>query len=373
MDLKGKKVLVVTSTDNMISQFLIPHIQDMQKMGATVECACNETGFFFDMLKNDYGFVMHRLDIPRKPYSFKIFKAKKQLVKLIEDNHYDLIHCHQPVGSVLARLAGKECKVPVLYIAHGFHFFKGAPIQNMLIYKPIENYCAKMTDALVTMNEEDFNSAKKMKAKKAYKINGIGVDLQKYNVDENFNNEEFRKNLGIKKDDFIVLSVAEFIKRKNIISVIKAIEKTKDKNIKLLLCGRGELENELKSYVFKHNLNSKIFFLGYRKDISHCIQISDAVILVSFQEGLPKCFLEAMALGKPLISSNIRGNRDLIQNNEGGILVNPKDVDDIKRAIETLYGNKALCQKFGERNKKFIQNFSTDVVLEQMRKIYKDI
>ncbi|NCB48495.1 MAG: glycosyltransferase family 1 protein [Clostridia bacterium] len=373
MDLSGKKVLVVTSTDNMISQFLIPHIQDMQKMGATVECACNETDFFFETLKNEYGFTMHKLDIPRKPLSFKLFRAKDELVKLIKKNKYDLIHCQQPVGGVLARMAGHQCKVPVLYIAHGFHFFKGAPLQNKLIYKTIETEMAKKTDALVTMNEEDFSSAKKMKAKKIYKINGIGVDLDKYKLNEELDEVAFRKSLGVEKDDFLILSVAEFTINKNIISIIKAIEDNPNKKIKLILCGRGELQERLKEYVNSHNLQDRVLFLGYRNDISNCIQVSNAVILVSFREGLPKSFLEAMSVGKPLIGSDIRGIKDLIGNNEGGVLIDPYDVATIKNAIQKLYEDKTLCKKFGERNKEFVKNYSIDVVLEQMREIYKNI
>ncbi len=373
MNLKGKKVLVVTSTDNMISQFLIPHIRDMQKQGATVECACNKTDFFYDMLENEYGFTMHKLDIPRKPLSFKLFKAKDQLVKLIKQNEYDLIHCQQPVGGVLARLAGHQCKVPVLYIAHGFHFFKGAPLKNKLIYKTIEKDMAKKTDALVTINDEDYASALKMKAKKVYKINGIGVEMDKYKMDKELDEAEFRKSLGVDSGDFVVLSVAEFTKNKNIISVIKAIESIENRKIKLLLCGRGEQENNLREYVDSHNIQDRVLFLGYRKDISNCIQVANAVVLVSFREGLPKSLMEAMSVGKPMIGSNVRGIRDLIGANEGGILVKPADVTAIKNAIVTLQSDKKLCRKISARNKKFVKNFSLKVVLKQMREIYKNI
>lgn len=372
MDLNGKKVLVVTSTDNMIWQFLIPHIQDMQKLGATVECACNETGFFFQSLEKETGLSMHKIDIPRKPLSLKIFKAKKELVKLIKKNKYDLIHCHQPVGGVLARLAGDECGVPVLYVAHGFHFYKGAPFQNN-VYKIIEKYLSKRTHSLVTMNDEDYLAAQKMKATKVYKINGIGVELDKYKINEELDEVSFRKSLNVEEDDFVILSVAEFTINKNIISIIKAIEDTPNKKIKLLLCGRGELQERLEEYVNSHNLQNRVQFLGYRKDISNCIQVANAVILVSFREGLPKSFLEAMSVGKPLIGSDIRGIKDLIGNNEGGLLVPPKDCDAIKDAIEKLYANPQLCKTFGSRNEKFIKNFSTERVLEQMREIYKNI
>jgi len=371
MDLSGKKVLVVTSTDNMISQFLIPHIQDMQKMGATVECACNETGFFFDMLKNDYGFTMHKLDIPRIPFTLKIFKAKKELVKLIKENNYDLIHCQQPVGGVLARLAGHICKVPVLYIAHGFHFFKGAPIQNKIIYKTIETAMAKKTDSLVTMNEEDFLAAKKLKAKKVYKINGIGVDLNIYKKEET--DESLRKELKINSDDFVVLAVGELNENKNHQTLLNAFNQIKNSKIKLLICGQGHLKSKYESFLKENKMEDRVTFLGFRKDISKIYNLANVFVMLSLREGLPRSMMEAMSNGIPVICSNIRGCNDLIQENKGGILVQPKDFFATKNAIEKLYGDKNLCEEFGERNKEFVKNFSLDVVLKQMREIYKNL
>jgi len=371
MDLSGKKVLVVTSTDNMISQFLIPHIQDMQKMGATVECACNKTGFFFDMLKNEYGFTMHRLDIPRRPFSFKIFKAKDELVKLIKDNKYDLIHCQQPVGGVLARMAGHECKVPVLYIAHGFHFFKGAPLQNKLLYKTVETAMAKKTDALVTMNEEDFLAAKKMRAKKVYKINGIGVDLNKYKNEKA--DENLRKELNIKDDDFVVLAVGELNENKNHRTLLSAFEQINNKKIKLIICGQGPLKHEFENLIREKKMEDRVSLLGYRKDITSIYNLANIFIMPSFREGLPRSMMEAMVNGIAVVCSNIRGCKDLIWDNEGGILVLPKDAAAMKNATLKLYEDKKLREKFGQRNKEFVKNFSLDVVLAQMREIYKNI
>lgn len=370
MDLNGKKVLVITSTDNMIWQFLIPHIKDMQKMGATVECVCNETDFFFHSLEKEFGLKMHKIDIPRKPLSLKIFKAKRELVRLIKENKYDLIHCHQPVGGVLARLAGKECGVPVLYTAHGFHFFKGAPLQNNL-YKFIEKKLSKKTHSLVTMNDEDFLAAQKMKAKKVYKISGIGVDLNAFKRHEA--DKSLKDELNIRNNDFVILAVGELNKNKNHEIIIEAFKKIKNSNIKLLICGQGHLKNKLEKLITKYNLHDKVSLLGFRKDISKIYSLSQVFIMTSLREGLPKSMMEAMANGLCVIASNIRGCQDLVKENEGGFLVQPRDSSAIREAIETLYANSQLCESFGEKNKEFVKNFSTEKVLEQMREIYKKI
>lgn len=368
--IQGKKILVVTTTDNMIWQFLLPHIEDLKANNNTVECACNETGFWFKEMEKS-GLKLHKIDFPRNPLSTKLFKAKKQLCNLVKNNHYDLIICHQPVGGVMGRIAGHKYHIPVIYVAHGFHFFKGCPKKN-LIYKAVEKYYSRYTDALVTMNEEDYQAALKFKAKRVYKINGIGVDLSIYHLDENLDCHKHREELGVSEGDFVVISVAEFIKRKNVITLIKAIERINEKSIKLVLCGCGKLEQELRNYVNEKNLNSRVKFAGYRKDISKCIQVCDCLVLASYHEGLPRCIMEAMALGKPVICSDVRGSRDLIKG-AGGIIVGIKDIEGYKNAVLTLSQDSAMRETFSNRNMEAIKQYSLENVLQQMRKIYEEM
>ena len=99
MNLKNKKVLVVTTTDNMITQFLLPHIKYMQEQGAVVECACNKTGFWFDELIKKHGLLVHKIDFTRYPFTLQNLIARRQLFRLCKKNKYDLIHCHQAVSS----------------------------------------------------------------------------------------------------------------------------------------------------------------------------------------------------------------------------------------------------------------------------------
>ena len=368
----GKKVLVVTTTDNMIWQFLLPHIKYLEDCGNTVECACNETGFWFkEMENNGINIKLHKVEFPRNPLSTKLLKSRKQLFSLVKENKYDLIICHQPVGGVMGRMAGHKFNIPVIYVAHGFHFYKGCPKKNLL-YKCIEKHYSKYTDALVTMNEEDYQSALKFKAKKVYKINGIGVDLEKYRRDESFDCDTLRKEFGISENDFVIISVAELIKRKNAITLIKAVERLKNSNIILLLCGRGVLQEELQQYVDEHKLSDRVKFLGYRKDVLHCIQISNCLALASFHEGLPRCIMEAMVQGKPLVCSNIRGSKDLV-GSDGGILVEPLDVDGFVDAFKKLSTDQNLCDIYGKRNKAVINEYSQNKVLEQMKRVYEEI
>ena len=176
----NKKIMMLSTTDNMIWQFLLPHIKYLQEQGNVVEVVCAKTGFWFDELKEKYNLKVHEMPFERNPLKLSNLKAYKKLKDLHQKEKYDLIYCQQPVGGLMGRLIGKKFKVPVIYTAHGFHFFKGCSLVKKLVYKPVEKWLSKYTNLLITINDEDYESAKKMKAKQVFKINGIGMDFNKY-------------------------------------------------------------------------------------------------------------------------------------------------------------------------------------------------
>lgn len=367
----NKKVLVLATTDNMIWQFLLPHIKQLQSMGNEVECACNRSGFWFDELQK-LGLIVHEIPFKRTPLNFQNLKAYKLLKKLFKDRKYTLIHCCQPVGGVMGRLLGKKFKKPVIYTAHGFHFYKGAPLLNKIVYKNVEKYFAKYTDVLITMNQEDFEVAQKFKAKKVYKINGIGVNWKRFeNIDKTFDREEFRKSLGFSAEDKIILTVAEHTENKNYKTILQVI-KDLPHNYKFVSCGVGKLFEQNKEDANLLNLNDRVKFLGYRKDVNLIMKASDLFLFASFREGLPLAMQEAMYFGLPVVCSNIRGNRDLIEQGKGGFLVN--EITNYKlyaTAVEEIF-ERGLEKKMGEHNSNKIKEYSIENVLTQMKKIYEE-
>ena len=373
MDLKNKKVLVVATTDDMIGRFMIPHIQEMQRLGAEVFVACRNTGDFFEETKNATSCEMFDVSFTRFPFTLKNMKGYKKLKKIVKEFKPDLINCLQPVGGVMGRLVSKKFKLPCLYTAHGFHFYKGAPLKNKLIYKTIEKWCSKHTTSLVTMNEEDYQAALKMKAKKVYKINGIGVDFSKYKVDKDFDKQGFKKELGLEEDDFVVASVGELNKNKNTLRLVDAMSKIENKKIKYLICGEGPLHQKYQDKIEKLGLTDNVKMLGFRRDIPKILNCVDLYVMPSFREGLSKSMMEAMAYGLPVVASAIRGNVDLLGKEEGGLLLSPKDTDGFANAFEKLAEDKQLCKKFGERNKTYVQDYSIEKVKAQMEKIYKEL
>lgn len=321
-----------------------------------------------------YGIKIHQVNINRSPYSLENIKALKEIKKIIKDNNIEVIHCNTPTGGILGRLTGRKCKVKkVIYQAHGFHFYKGAPKKNWLVYYPVEKWLAKYTDALITINKEDFELAsKKFRLRnngKVYYVAGVGIDSKQYLSDGKLRDEK-RAELNIPLDAFVIISVGELNENKNNKVIISALEKLKNKNIHYILCGVGDKKDELSAMAQSAGISENIHFLGYRTDIKALYNASDCFVMPSYREGLSRSAMEAMASGLPCILSDIRGNRDLIENGSGGFLCKPDDASGFSEAISKLFGNSLLCEKMKEYNLKKIKDFDTSVVEKEIREIY---
>lgn len=367
------KVLFVAHMQSHIMNFHIPFIKNFQQKGYEVWVATKLDKKY----KNEYIEGVKWIDIEfiRNPFSFKISKALRQLIELMNNQKFNLIHVHTPVGGVLGRIAAKKTKNgPVIYTAHGFHFFKGAPKSYWMTYYPIEKLMSKYTDAIITMNNEDFENAKNrlfINNKDIYKVNGVGVNIEKFSCEENLN-LSFRKKLGLKQDDFIITVIAELSRRKNQIQLINAMKDIDDEcpNIKVLLVGEGDLYDFYKSEIMKYNLEKKVMLLGHRKDVNKILQISNLVGLFSNQEGLPKNLLEALAAGKPIICTNVRGNNELVEDNVNGFLIELNNIESTVGILKKIYMNQEILENFKKQSKLKAKEYSEQKIINDMDKIY---
>lgn len=327
-----------------------------------------------DKLQDQHGVHLHHIDLVRSPLSLQNIAAYKQLVKLIRDENIDYIHCNTPVGGILGRLAGKKCKVKrVIYQAHGFHFYKGAPKLNWLLYYPVEKWLAHYTDALITINQEDYELAKKKfklrNGGKVYYVPGVGIDVAQF-APEGKAPIEKRIELGIPQDAFVLISVGELNKNKNNRVIISAMEKLGQVNIHYVLCGVGDQEESLRQQAHAAGLHNRVHFLGFRKDVKELYKMSDCFVMPSQREGLSRSIMEAMASGLPCIASRIRGNTDLLDGTDGGFLCNTMDVSAYAEKIKLLAGDAELRKRMGRNNLQTIEKFSTETVTDEIRRIY---
>lgn len=365
------KILYLTTVSGTINSFLVPHIQMLIEAGHTVDIACQVTNELNPKLV-ELGCEIYNIPFQRSPLSMKNYKAYKEVKNILSAGNYDLIHTHTPVASTISRLAAKSFpNIKIFYTAHGFHFYKGAPIKNWVLYYSIEKYLSRFTDTIITINLEDFNRArKKFKAKNIEYIEGVGIDLlEAENLRIDVSNK--RNSLNLVSSDFVLMSVGELNFNKNHQIVLEAIALTKNKDIKYIVCGKGKLKEQLVKYAIDLNIQKQVQFLGHRDDIYELLLIADIFVFPSLREGLPKSLMEAMAIGKPIIASNIRGNRDLIDNNIGGYLFNPYDSKELTEKINKMFNDRNKRDDMAKHNKIKINNYSLEHVLETIKEIYK--
>jgi len=370
-------VLFVASVAGHIKNFHTPYLKLFKDKGYTTYVAANWT--LKENEKIDFCDNFIQLPIERKPFSLKNIKAIFKLKKLLKVEKFDIIHCHTPMGSVVARLAAKEARkngTRVIYTAHGYHFYKSAPLINWLLYYPVEKWLAKYTDTQITITQEDFDLAKKkFKIKDLNLVHGVGLDEEKFNIlisDEE--KENLKQELKIDDKSVVCTYVAELNKNKNQQLLIKAIKRLKDdnNNVTLLLVGKGRYEPKLLKLIKKMNLEENVKLLGYRSDIVKILSITDIYLASSLREGLPVNVMEAMYMGLPIIAVDNRGHRELVQHNENGFIVEQNSAmeNNMSNYLNLLVNDKHLREKFGNDSKGKVREYTLNNVINSMNKIY---
>ena len=357
------KILYITTIGTTMS-FFKSFIKQLINEGDTVDIATNEKNSVVPEYYREWGCEVYQIETSRFPLDLGNIKAIKQIRTIVEKEKYDIVHCHTPIAAICTRLACRRVRkrgTKVFYTAHGFHFYKGAPLKNWLMYYPAEKICAHFTDVLITINKEDYALAKKkMKAKKVEYVPGVGVDLDKFGH-VFVGKTEKRKEIGIPEDSTMLLSVGELSIRKNHKAVIQALQELPE-NFWYVIVGNGDLQEELR----RLDHTGRLKLLGYRTDIADLLHASDVFVFPSLQEGLPVALMEAMASGVPVVCSSIRGNTDLVDDEH--CLFNPVDVDGIRSAVEYARNNQ---EKLTVQNLEKIRAFDLSGVDGLVSEIYR--
>ena len=367
------KALLTATVQSHIAQFHEPAIALLKKHGYEVHVAGRNN------LAEKHGLTLTTpdqiFDVPfeRNPLSPSNVRAFTQLRAIVRAGGYEIIHCNTPVVGILTRLVAAPFRrrgTTVVYTAHGFHFFKGAPLLNWLVYYPLERGFARLTDVLVTINKEDYARAARFPAGTVQYVPGVGVDLQRFG-EAPASNAGLRRELGLADDDFVVLSVGELNDNKNHATVIRAIAQMDDPRAQYLICGNGPRRQQLEDLALELKVDDRVHFLGYRRDIPDMLAASDVFCLPSFREGLPLSVMEAMAAGKPIVCSGIRGSVDLVDEGPGGFVVSPADdIHGYVTAFEQLRSDPNRVRSFSDHNRDRIRRFTRERVSEDLALAY---
>ena len=367
------KILYVTTIGKTM-RFFESFIKTLLDEGHQVELAANETGSPVPECYREWDCRFHHIDFSRSPLSPDNIKAYGQLKKVIKDGNYDIVHCHTPNAAVITRLVCRKLRkktgLKVFYTAHGFHFYKGAPKLNWLVFYPVEKFCSRFTDKLITINSEDYELAKRsFHAKEVCYVSGMGINLSRFDnvqVDRNAK----RRELGVPEDAFLLLSVGELNENKNHQIMIRALAKLNNPRVHYVLAGMGNKKDSLLELAEELEVSEQVHLLGYRQDIPELNHAADAFCFPSCREGLGLSAIEAMACGLPIITSNVHGINDYSVDGVTGYKCAPTDADGFAGAVGKLINNDHLRMKMGQGNRLLSKKYETHAIISLLKKIY---
>lgn len=368
------KVLYIATSDIHLATFHIPYLNWLSSEGIQVDIAVENRG----NLNFENVSTVYHLDFTRSLLNPALLASYRKLKKIIDEGEYDIIHCHTPIPSMLARLASRSARkrgAKVLYTAHGFHFYKGAPLSKWLVYYTAEYILSRFTDAVITINSEDFGYVNnKMLHKDSYFIKGIGVDSSRFKPLDNEGRRLKRLELGIEPNKFVLLYVAEFIPRKNHQFIIKAIEILQKSipDLLVLFAGKGILLEDMKSLAKELEVEKSVRFLGFRTDVHLLSAIADVGISSSKHEGLGLGLTEEMFCKVPIVASFDRGHKEMVVHGVNGYMFKQGNTREFLEYITQLYQDENLRRRMGEEAFKKADEFEIKNSLHAMKKIYRN-
>ena len=368
-----KKVLFTATIDGHIKVFHTPYMRLLKEMGFEVHVAANGDKV---LPYCDYKF---NIPFERSPFAKSNYTSYKLLKNIIDKHGYDIIHCHTPVAGAISRIAAMQARkkgTKVIYTAHGFHFYSGAPLKNWLIFYPLEKFLSHYTDVLVTINEEDYRRAvnNNFKAGSIDLVSGVGVDLSRFSKPDEVEKMSIRDSLGLDKDAFILVYPAEISARKNqqMMLEVAHILQRKIPQLCFIFAGRGNWQ-PLQKIVDGKGLSESVKFIGFTYDIYEYIKASDVGISSSKQEGLPINIIEAMACGKPVVATDVRGNRQLVESNKNGYLVPLNDHKAMAERIFYLFHHREKLEEMSKYAQDHSRRYSLEVTLQELNGIYRKV
>lgn len=360
-----KRMLVTATVPGHIETFHLPLTRAMASRGWVVDTASSGP-------VNDPSITeSHVVDWTRSPFSLRNIRAARQLKVILEENEYDLVYCHTPVAAAISRIVARSHRAHgtrVAYMGHGFHFFRGAPLSYWLTYFPVEWMLSFLTDDILTINEEDFERASRRFHSHVHLTKGVGLDLERFHAASDTPPQDFRIAEGIAPNSAIVMFVGELSQRKNQDLLLRAASQAVNTGLQVdvVLVGDGPAKTQLEELALELGLADRVHFLGRRSDIPQLLSQADLVASPAIHEGLPQNVLEAMAMGRPVLASPIRGHVDLIEHGVNGFLTQSFDPEEWALAIKHILSHPKLAARVGRKASERAQDFEVSKAVSEV-------
>lgn len=376
------KVCHVATIDRSIRFLLLNQLLSLQEAGYDVTAVCNPGPYITDI--ESAGIRVIPVTMKRTISPMTDLYSLWTLYNLFLREQFTIVHTHNPKPGLLGQLAAKIAKVPIIVnTVHGFYFHDDMKTTSRRFHITLEKIAATCSDRILSQNSEDIKTAisEKISPPEKIKYLGNGIDLTQFNPSR-FSNEEIKlkkEELKISNEEEVVGFVGRIVREKGILELYEAFSLVKKQipNIKLLIVGRVDIaKNDAipKDVVEEFGIAKDTIFTGHVKDPAIYVALMDVFVLPSHREGFPRSPMEASAMGKPIIVTNIRGCREVIENRRNGVMVPLNDVKSLSKAIYELLTNEEKVRKMGKEGRKIaLERFDEQLVFERVKSEYSQL
>jgi len=383
--MKPLKILKVCATDMFAKTVVLPEIDYMISKNCYIDIAFPEDSVSSELINQGYNIIL--IKNTRHISLFSNIKTLLDLYFIIKRGKYDVVHSHNHVIGVITRVAAKLAGTSkIIHSPHGFYFHDNMPFLSYWFFHSIEKCVGWITDLLFIENSENLIMCEKTKLIKKEKIYymGGGIDLERFNgkpLSANMKSNLF-SDLKIRSDAYPIIGItARITYEKGYTELINSIFELRKEypQIHLLIVGAIlknerdkyyiELENMIKQYSLKKNVT-----ITLKHNVEDFLRLMDIFTLPSYREGLPRSIKEAMAMNLPVVATNIRGCRNLVIEDQTGILVKPKNIQSLKISLKELIDDVDKCKRFGKAGRKIVvKEYDNRIVFDRMMSGYRSL
>lgn len=374
-----KRLLIITTIPDTIKAFFLPMANYFQSQGWQVDAMAKGITTNLECLKT-FNQVWD-VELSRNPLKLQHFTiATQRIQSVVSKEEYDIVLVSTPVAAFVTRYALQESrtqrKIKLIYTAQGFHFYQGGGVLRNTLFLALEKIAGQWTDYLVVVNREDENAAQRfgiVPNPRVRYIPGTGVNIDRYNPNHVNESEvlKVRQELGIPNEAPLFLSIAEFIPRKRLRDILEAFAQLSRTDTHLAFAGKGPLLDELQKLALELGVQKRVHFLGHRKDIPVLISASVATLLASEHEGLPNCVMESMCMGVPVIGSEIRGTKDLLEKG-CGILVKVGNIKGFTQAMSWILAYPDEAKDMGKCGRNSMSYYALEHILKEYEILFNE-